>query len=182
MIETIFFAFIGLAILAAVAFLARQPASFRLPESAATAINLEDLTASHCRFLPLLRQTLSAGDEDYLSGRASYHVVREWREARRRVLRQFLSGLYSDFARLNRLARAVARTAPQLDHLHEAELFWMSVRFRAVYSLAVVELSLGHRPVHDFLRLADLVGALGSGLERAATALAEDSGRTAIIS
>jgi hypothetical protein len=182
MIETILFVLIGVAMLVAVAFLVRQPAAFRLPESAVTAINLEELTASHCRFLPLLRQTLSTGDEDYLFRRASPQVVREWREARRRVLRQFLSGLYGDFARLNRLARAVSRTAPKLDHLREAELFWMSVRFRVVYFLAVVELKLGLRPVHGFLRLADLVGTLGSGLELATAALARDSGPTAIIS
>ncbi len=65
--------------------------------------------------------------------------------------------------------------APQLDRLREAELFWMSVRFQLLYRFAVTELGLGYRPLNALVRLADMVGDLGSALEKAAAVLAENS-------
>ncbi len=174
MIQTLIFILLGVAMLAAVVTLLRDsPAARSL--SAQARINLEDLAAGHCRFFPQLRRALSPANDAFLAQRASPGLLREWREARSRVMREFLAGLYDDFARLNRLAREVSRMAPQLDRLREAELFWTSVRFQLLYRFALTELSLGHRPLNALVRLADMVGDLGSALEKAASLLAENS-------
>jgi hypothetical protein len=175
MIAVLFFCALGIAMLAAVVALLPTRAASRAREGSASGIDPAELAARHCRYFPQIRQAFSERDEAYLKRRASAVALRDWREARRRVMREFLEGLYDDFVRLNRSARAVSRMAPQLDNLHEAQLFWMGVRFRLVYRLALLELSAGYRPVNDFLRLAEIVGELGSTLERAASALAEDS-------
>lgn len=175
MIGTILFALIGIGILAAVVILLRQPVAFHPPAAPGASVNLDELTAIHCRYFPQMRQSLLPADEAYLAGRTLPNVLREWRESRRRVTREFLLGLFDDFARLNRMAREVSRLAPQLDNLREAELFWMGVRFRLVYRLALLELSIGRRPVNTLLRLAGMVGGLGSALERAVSALSEES-------
>ena len=183
MIETILFSLIGLALLASVMALLRQPPAFRPRDTPASRINIDEFAAVHCRYFPQVRQALSPADEAYLSGRAASGVLQEWRVARRRVMREFLTGLYDDFARLNQMARAVSRLAPQLDSLHEAQLFWLGLRFQLVYRLALLELNLGKRPVDAFLRLAAMIGGLGSTLERAASALSEDSamGRPSVL-
>jgi len=175
MMATIFFVLLGIVMLAAVVILLRRPAAFLPSEARGAAINLEDLAARHSRYFPQMRQALFPADEAYLTGRASPVVLREWRDSRRRVMRGFLAGLYEDFARLNRMARAVSRVAPQLDNVREAELFWLGLRFRLFYRIALLELNLGHRPVNAYLRLAAMIGGLGSTLERAAAALAEES-------
>ena len=185
MTETLLFTLLAIGMLAAVGALLRTPTEFRSPSAEQLKISLEELAASHCRFFPQLRQALSPSDEAFLAERASPAVLREWRETRSRVLREFLAGLYDDFARLNRLARAVSRMAPQLDTLREAELFSMDLRFRLLYHLALAELSLGRRPADALPRLADMVGALGSAMEKAASALAAESALdrpTALIS
>jgi hypothetical protein len=184
MMATIFFVLVGIAILAVVVILLRRPAAFLPSATPGAPINLEDLAARHCRYFPQLRQSLFPADEAYLTSRVSPGVLREWRESRRRVMRGLLAGLYEDFARLNRMARAVSRVAPQLDNLREAELFWLGLRFRLFYRLALLELGLGHRPVNAYLRLTAMIGGLGSNLERAAAALAEESalGRLSALS
>jgi len=172
---TIFFVLLGIAMLAAVVVLLRRPPVVFPSPAPGAAIKLEDLAARHSRYFPQMRQALSPADEIYLTGRASPRVLREWREARRRVMRGFLAGLYEDFARLNRMARAVSRVAPQLDNLREAELFWLGMRFRLFYRLALLELNLGYRPVNAYVRLTAMIGGLGNNLERAAAVLAEES-------
>jgi hypothetical protein len=183
MIAVLFFCALGIALLAAVVTLLPPRAASPARVSSSTGIDPAELAARHCRYFPQIRQAFSEKDEVYLKRRASAGVLRDWREARQRVMREFLEGLHDDFVRLNRSARTVSRLAPQLDNLHEAELFWMGVRFRLVYRLALMELSAGHRPVNDFLRLADMVGELGSALQQAASALAEDSaiGRPSVL-
>lgn len=175
MIELFLSTIAGIALLAVVVVLLRRPAALRPSEAPPAEINLEDLSARHCRYFPQVRQAFSEADEVYLRDRASAAVLHDWREARQRVMREFLNGLYDDFTRLNRLSRTVSRMAPQLDNLHEADLFWLGVRFRLVYQVALAELSVGRRPVNDFRRLAEMVGELGSALERTASVLAEGS-------
>ncbi len=173
--DTLLFTAFGLAALVAILVMLGRPAAFRLPESAAEKLDLEQLFPVHCRYFPQVRQVLSPSDKAFLRARASPQLVREWREARRRVARDFLSGLFDDFARLNRLARTLARMAPQLDNLREAELFWLSIRFRVIYELARLQLAIGLQPLENLRDLAGLVGGLGSTLEKAVIALSEGS-------
>lgn len=175
MMETILFVFLGMAMLAAVVALLRRPAAVLPSQVAGAAVNLEELAARHSRYFPQMRQALSPADEAYLTSRASPGVFHEWRDSHRRVMRGFLAGLCEDFERLSRMARAVSRVAPQLDNLREAELFWLGLRFRLFYRLALLELSLGYRPVNSYLRLNAIIGGLGNNLERAAAVLAEES-------
>ena len=187
MSDIVIFALIGMGLMAAAIWLLRPPTHFRAALSPQPGIEraagpLDNPAAGHCRYFPQLRQALSDQDEAYLRGKASSAALREWRKARHRVMRSFLAGLYEDFAQLNRTARAVARMAPHLDHLREAELFWLGLRFRLVYRVAVLELTLGVRPAQQVLQLAEMIGGLGSALERLTSALAENSGASGLTS
>jgi hypothetical protein len=175
MMDTLFFVAVGIAMLVAIAWLLRRPAASRPLAARDGAINPEGLAVLHLRFFPQLRQTLSESDDIYLRERASAGVLRGWRESRRRVMREFLAGLYEDFAQLNHMARAVSRLAPRLDSFREAELFWLGLRFRLIYRLAQLELTLGYRPAKAYLRLTGMLGGLGNALEQAAATLAEES-------
>ena len=187
MSDIVIFALIGIGLMAAAIWLLRPPSQFRAAlsprtggERAASALDI--LAANHCRYFPQLRQAFSNHDDAYLRGKASPAALRAWRKARRRAMRNFLAGLYNDFAQLNRTARAVARMAPHLDRLREAELFWLGLRFRLVYRVAVMELTLGVRPAQQVLQLAEMIGGLGSALERLTSALAENSGSSGLTS
>jgi hypothetical protein len=187
MSDIVFFALIGIIVLAAAVWLLRPSANFPIAEFTPGATesvegHADAATAGHCRFFPQLRQTLSEDDDRYLQGKASAAALREWRAARRVVMRKFLAGLHDDFARLDRTARAAARLAPHLDHLREAELFWLGLRFRLAYRLAILELSMGYRPTRQVMRLAEMVGGLGTTLGRMTAAIAENSGSSALTS
>src|ERR1700687_559044 len=154
MSDIVFFALIGIIFLASAFWLLRPPSDLRpaeFPQGPSETFDRqpEAVTAGHCRFFPQLRQALTDDDDLYLQGKASSAALREWRAARRLVMRQFLAGLYEDFAQLDRTARAAARLAPQLDHMREAELFWLGLHFRLVYRVAILELSMGYRPTRQ---------------------------------
>src|SRR5580692_9509964 len=63
---------------------------------------------NHYRYFPLIRQALSAGDNQYLLEVAPPHVAHQVLRERRAVARRFLRGLLEDYSSLERLGRMVA--------------------------------------------------------------------------
>jgi len=132
---------------------------------------IEELFALHCRYFPQMRQVLMREDEEWLRQRAAAPVLRRWRAERRRVAEQFLAGLREDFRHLTRLARAVAALSPQLSEKQEAELFWLSVRFKGLYLLVHLRLRLGISPLAGLSRLTEMLGNLAAGIDEAMASL-----------
>jgi hypothetical protein len=124
----------------------------------------------HCRFFPQVRQAMSPEDAAYIASRASVSVRRHWEKCRRRAGRLYLSGLREDFARLNRLSRALALRAPRVRAHQEAELLWLNLRFQFLYGVVLFRILLGQPAAEELGHIASLIGGLGSRLEQAALA------------
>jgi hypothetical protein len=127
--------------------------------------------AVHCRHFPQIRQVLSPDDAAFIAQRLSAPARRQWRAERRRVLRHYLAGLKEDFAGLERLARTVAVLSPQVTQSLEAERLWLGVRFRFLYTLALLQLATGFSGVPEFQRLTDLLGGFAAQVEAGMAAL-----------
>jgi hypothetical protein len=166
MTELLFYVAAGLLMLGAAAALLRQPRA--MPRATVSRSRESDeFFPVHCQFFPQMQQALSAENDAFLSSRASRALRARWRAARRRAARLFLAGLREDIARLNRLARTLARMSPKLTARQEAGLLWLNVRFQMVYGLALVQIALG-RPAAAALReLAGLVAGFGGRLQQA---------------
>ena len=136
---------------------------------------LEELFPLHCRHFPQLRQALSSADREYLRERASPRIQRKWQAERREVTQRFLAGLREDFLRLDRLGRTVAALAPKVSRKHEAERFWLGLRFRVLYRVVQTRLMLSSVSVPQLARLANLIGSLAAQIEAAMAALEETS-------
>ncbi len=171
MIQALFYAAAGLAALATILVLLRRPSSsvaHRRPSG--TEREDEQFFPAHCRFFPQMQQALSTADEAFLASRGSPLLVRKWQSARKQAVLAFLDALGEDFSRLDRLARTIARMAPEIDRQREAELFWLGVRFSLLSRLVRLRLRLGRTPREELKKLADLIGALGAEMDLAAGA------------
>jgi hypothetical protein len=172
MTELLFYTVAGLLLLGAAAFLLLQRRS--APQGAPPASRYSESVEFfpiHCQFFAQMQHSLSADDDIFLSDRASPALRARWRATRRRAARMFLAGLREDFARLNRLAKTLARLSPKLAAGQEAELLWLNARFHMLCGFALVQITLG-RPAATVLReLAALIGGLGSRLEQASLSL-----------
>ncbi len=171
--ETILFVTVALVLLWLMLWLLREPGGQKAapPPASKEHPQVEELFTLHCRHFPQMRQVLMREDDEWLRQRAAGPVWRQWRTERRRVAEQFLSGLHEDFQHLTRLARAVAALSPQLSEKQEAELFWLSVRFQALYLLVRVRLRLGVSPLAGLTRLTEMLGNLAAGIEDAMRSL-----------
>jgi len=179
-VETVVFAVVALALLAAFVWLLRDPAAEAAGEDAGFVAlqrlpQIEELFPLHCRYFPQLRQVLSRGDEQYMRQRASRQLQQRWRAERRQVAQQFLAGLREDFLRLNRLAATVASLSPRVDQQQEAERFRLALRFRLLCLLVQLRLKLGPAPLEELTGLANLISTLAVELERGIAALEESS-------
>lgn len=174
MTQALLFAAIGLAALAAILALLRHPSPKTRWLPPGPAPEAERFFPSHSRFFPQVQQALSAADETFLARRASPRLVKQWQAARKRVAWEFLDALDEDFARLNKLARTIARMTPEIDRRREAELFWLGARFVVLSQLVRLRLRLGRTPREELQKLANLIGALGAEMEQAAAALVRD--------
>lgn len=184
MIQALLYAAIGLAALATILVLLRRPSSVAHRRPSGTSREDEHFFPTHCRFFPQVQQALSTADEAFLASRGSPRLVRQWQSARKQVTLEFLAALGEDFSRLNRLARTIARMAPEIDRGREAELLWLGVRFSVLCGLVRLRLRLGRTPREELKKLADLIGALGAQMDLAAGALVRDPspGRAAPLS
>ncbi len=105
----------------------------------------------------------------YLHEVAPPHVARQALRERRAVARRFLFGLREDFSKLERLARMVAALSPVISREQETERFLLSLRFRVLFSLVWLRLSVGRVPLGQIERLTGLVGRLAVRMEQAMT-------------
>lgn len=164
--ETILFVTVALLLLWLTLWLLREPAGGRpAPPSPKQHPQIEELFPLHCRHFPQIRQVLLREDGEWLRQRTGGRLLRRWHAERRRVAELFLAGLREDFQHLTRLARAVAALSPQLSQKQESELFWLSVRFQALYLLVRVRVRLGVSPLTGLTRLTEILGNLAAGIE-----------------
>jgi hypothetical protein len=164
-----------LLLLGASALLLRPPREGRSAQGSRAAVPSEFFPV-HCRYFPQVRQSLSSDDAAYLASRASSAVCRRWKKGRRRAGRMYLAGLREDFARLNRLARLLSRSSPQVRARQEGELLWLNLRFQLLYGMVVFRILLGRPAAEELGQMASLIGGLGSRLEQAALALGLPAG------
>jgi len=173
--QTFYFVAIGLGLFALLLWLALSRHPQRREEGGAPNLPLEDLTPRHALYISHIRNAISDSDLDYLKSRVPAKTLRRVRKERRHVAREFLAGLGDDFRRLDRMARVVAALSPKVDYKQELGRVWLDLRFRALYGLVWVRLSVGPAPVAAFNGLAGLVGSLSARIETAMNALAEKS-------
>jgi hypothetical protein len=129
---------------------------------------IEDLLPLHSRHFPQLRQSLDSADARYIRRRVSKELERSWSAERRQIVRDYLTGLAGDFARVLRLAGIMDSLAPKILKQNAVERYWLRVRFRFLYRAIMVCMSAGGPGVlRQIARLTAYVGSL-SALEEAA--------------
>ncbi len=170
MTTAVIFVVTALALLAALLWLLHKPSSWT-GAHCDDALEIENLVPLHCRHFPEVRQALSGADAEFMRQRAPRETLRRWRRERREVLRQFLAGLGQDFARVDRLARAVAALSPEVSREREMERLWLSLRFLVIYRLVSLQLATGFAPLPQVARLTELVGSVASQIETRMAAL-----------
>lgn len=181
-LETVVFAVVAIVLLALLVWLLREPSATKKrgpdarPLSAQSGqVQIEDLFPLHCRYFPQVRRTLAGDDAEFLQKRVTADVLRRWRMERRRVAAQFVAGLQQDFERLSRLARTVAALSPQVSREKEEQLLWLGVRFRVLFLLVRMRLTLGWVPLDGLTGLANLVTGMAERLEAGMAVLEESS-------
>jgi hypothetical protein len=129
---------------------------------------IEDLLPLHSRHFPQLRQSLDPGDAHYIRRRVSQEVERFWCDARRQIVRDYLTGLAGDYARVLQLARIVDSLSPNLLKRTLVKRYWLALRFRFLYrAISVCMTGGGPAALPWIARLTDYVGSL-SALEESA--------------
>lgn len=175
-LEAVVFALVALILLALLLLLLREPAKPAAePLPRPELPQVEALLPLNCRHFSQLRQVLGRTDAEFMRRRATPQLQRRWRRERRHVAREFLQGLREDFARLSGLARAVAALSPEVSRQQETELFWLSLRFRLLFSLVQLRLLLGPVSLGGLNRLAGMITHLAEQIEAGMLALEETS-------
>jgi hypothetical protein len=128
---------------------------------------IESMLPKHYRFFPQIQRALSAEDTAYLREMAPPDVAHQALRERRAIARRFLQGLHTDFAGLEQLARVVASLSPVLSRKQETERLLLGLRFRILYSVVCLKLSLGEIPLREIEQLTGLVGRLALRMEHA---------------
>lgn len=136
--------------------------------SAGLVNKIEDLLPLHSQHLPQLRQSLASADTRYVRRRTSEDIERMWREERRQIVEQFLSGVAADFARIERLAKVVASLAPESSKRDEVFRVWLRFRFRVFYRFLSRRITSGRLvSIGPLIHLTNLVANLSANAERA---------------
>jgi hypothetical protein len=138
----------------------------------ARAVNLENLSARHFRYLSQFRQVLSGDDREFIENRLSQGNARLLRAQRREAVRKYLVGIGEDFACLDRLAREVASLSPKVDHKQEIERLRQEIQFRILYRIALFRLgTVGSIPFETAAQLSNIVGGLSRQVDSMMAAL-----------
>ncbi len=134
---------------------------------------IEDLLPLHTQYYPQLRWSLDSADARYVRRRVSKEAERSWSAERRQIVRDYLTGLEGDFARLLHLAGIVDSLSPRVSKRTRLQRTWLALRFRILYRATLVCMSAGSPGVlRQAARLTGYVGNL-SALEEAAMARLE---------
>jgi len=143
--------------------------------SSLDALQIENILPVNCRHFPQISQLLSQEDTQFMRKRTPHHVVNKWRAERRGILRQYLSGLAQDFARLQRLARLIAALSPKIRKGQELEWMWLALQFHASYRMVALKLAFGSFSPEGLAGLTEMIAGLTSELENRMALLAEHS-------
>jgi hypothetical protein len=136
-----------------------------LPQSADT---IEDLLPLHTQHFPQLRQSLDSADSRYVHRRLSQALGRSWSAERQQIVRDYLTGLAGDCARVLRLGRIVDSLSLRISRRKIVERYWLVLRFRLLYRVVSASMSAGGPGMLRMIaRLTGYVGSL-SALEEAA--------------
>lgn len=134
-------------------------------------LSLVSTLPRHYRYLPQVRQALSAIDAKYLNEKASPAVARRAIQERRAIARHFLAGLLEDFSSLEQLARTVAALSPAISREQETARLILGVKFRVLYVWVWLRLSAGHAPLGQIGQLTNQVGIFAARMEEAMVAV-----------
>jgi hypothetical protein len=134
---------------------------------------LEEQGQRHTDYLPQIRQSLAAGDYEFLSTRASRGTQRRVRRERLNVALAYLGALRGDFESLLRMARAIALLSPQVAVAHEFERLRLTMEFAWRCQMIRWKLLTGMTPLAQLAGVSDLVSGLSVRLEQAMKELGE---------
>lgn len=132
----------------------------------------------HISYLPQIKQALTSADYDFLTGRGSPELAKRVRRERRRIARDYLSALRTDFEKLLRFAQVISVMSPELDVAQELQGFRLRAEFLYRYQLIRLWLVCGSAPSEALAHLSDMVSGLTVRME---TAMAELGERTALV-
>src|SRR5260370_28580947 len=143
MIGMIIFAGIGVALLIALLFLAREHRE--PPETAPQKLLLpvEEWFPRHARYFVPIRRAISEDDVAYLSGKVGPASRRRARVERHHVTREYLAGLREDFVHVERLSRTLAALSPKVSPGREVERGSLGLQVRSLYRRAWLRLQTG---------------------------------------
>jgi hypothetical protein len=135
------------------------------PQSADT---IEDLLPLHTQHFPQLRQSLDSADSRYVHRRLSQALGRSWSAERQQIVRDYLTGLAGDFARVLRLGRIIDSLSLRISRRKIVERYWLALCFRFLYRVVSASMSAGGPGMLRLIaRMTGYVGSL-SALEEAA--------------
>lgn len=138
-------------------------------------LQIEKVLPVNCCHFPQISQLLSREDTQFMRERAPRHIESKWRAERRKILKQYLSGLLQDFTRLERLARLIAALFPEVRKRQEWEWVWLALQFHFSYRVAALKLALGSFSPEGLAGLTEMIAGLTSELENRMALIAEHS-------
>jgi hypothetical protein len=122
-----------------------------------------ELFSRHAQHFPQLRQSIASANACFVRRRASPEMKRIWREESRQIMQEYLTGLATDFARLESAARVVAPLRLHSSRREDWAVTWLAIRFRANYRVVWIGVLIGGRvSIHRIGHLTQLIGALGA--------------------
>lgn len=138
-------------------------------------LQIEKILPVNCRHFPQISQLLSQEDAQFMRKRAPHYIESKWRGERRRILKQYLSGLRQDFTRLERLARLIAALSPEIRKRQEWEWLWLALQFHFSYRMLALKLALGGCSPEGLAGLTQMIAGLTSELENRMALIVEHS-------
>lgn len=133
----------------------------------------EESGRGHVTFFPQIRQALAPEDCAFLARRGSHELSRRARKDRRKIALVYLFHLRKEFARLWKLARAIAAMSPQLGAAQELARFRLGAAFYVRYELIRLKFLFGLGPIPELGAISEAVSNLAIRLEVAMSTLGE---------
>lgn len=139
------------------------------------ALQIEKILPVNCRHFPQISQLLSQEDTQFMRKRAPRHIESKWHAERRRILKEYLSGLRQDFTRLERLAHLIAAFSPEIRRRQEWEWLWLALQFHFSYRMVALKLALDSFSPEGLAGLTQMIAGLTSELEKHMALIGEHS-------
>jgi hypothetical protein len=127
----------------------------------------------HISYVPQIKQALGPSDAEYLASRGSPRLLKRVQKERRRIARDYLAALRTDFEKLVHFAQLVSALSPELDAAQELQGLRLRSEFWLRYQLIRLRLVWDIRPLEAISRLSDLVSGWTVRMEEAVSELGE---------